>query len=236
MVWDIQSDLHRGSCHVSIFSASLHLFMWRARQVMEKVIKRFGLKNVLILVYILLIKNYLSSPRSWMKNGEKIFHLLKIQREIHCINLLKENSLPALAGWINYMKYWRKQWERRQSCLATCSQKMTKPLLESQVLSWRMMSGWGPGEPGRYSWDKRQGEAGVRFPWWQQWFTCRHWGQPEAPTLLVQASAGRSGCGLFAFLSGNFSRGTNRLGILHERINSRKLTLLVVIYYLFISR
>lgn len=66
--------------------------------------------------------------------------------------------------------------------------------------------------------------------------TCRHWGQPEAPIPLVQASVGRSGCGLFAFLSGNFSCGTNRLGILHERINSRKLTLLVVIYYLFISR
>lgn len=94
---------------MSVFSASFHLFMWRARQVMEKVIKRFGLKKVLILVYILLIKNYLSSPRSWMKNGEKILHLLKIQCEIHCINLLKETSLPALAGRINYMKYWRKQ-------------------------------------------------------------------------------------------------------------------------------
>lgn len=30
---------------MSVFSASFHLFMWRARQVMEKVIKRFGLKK-----------------------------------------------------------------------------------------------------------------------------------------------------------------------------------------------
>lgn len=73
MVWDVKGDLNNRSCHVSVFSASFHLFMCRARQIMKKVINRFGLKNVLKLAYILLIQTICPTPGAGWIMGRKYF-------------------------------------------------------------------------------------------------------------------------------------------------------------------